>query len=74
MSEPTPEQIQEACRLIAKSRYDAVMMEAELLAFTLLGIKHALELEGGFDTSIRIIDERIQAWWKCKNRETEILT
>lgn len=68
----TPEQIQQACRLIAKSRYDSVMMEAEQLAYTLMGIKAALEHEGGFELTISVIDARLLSWWKCKNRETEI--
>jgi hypothetical protein len=66
------EEIQSACRLIAKSRYDSVMMEAEQLAYTLMGIKAALEHEGGFDLTLAVIDARLLSWWKCKNRETEI--
>jgi hypothetical protein len=69
---PTPDQIRSACRLIAKSRYDSVMMEAEQLAYTLMGIKAALEHEGGFDLTLAVIDARLLSWWKCKNRETEI--
>ena len=73
MSEPTPEQIQEACKLIAKSRFDAVLLEGELLAHTLAGIKMALQDEQGFELTVRIIDRRLVEWWKCKNRETEII-
>lgn len=71
--QPTPDQIQDACRLIAKSRYDAVMAEAEQMSYTLMGIKAALEHEGGFDLTCDVIDRRLLSWWKCKNRETEII-
>jgi hypothetical protein len=50
------------------------MMEAEQLAYTLMGIKAALEHEGGFDLTLAVIDARLLSWWKCKNRETEITT
>jgi len=68
----TPEQIQQACRLIAKTRYDSVMQEAEEMANTLQGIKIALQEEGCFELTVAIIERRLTSWWKCKNRETEI--
>jgi hypothetical protein len=67
-----PETIKQACRLIAKSRYDSVMQEAEEMSNTLQGIKIALQEEGCFELTVAIIERRLTSWWKCKNRETEL--